>query len=282
MKLNKIYIFLATILASLSLTGCFDDQGDDTLLQGTFVEFEDGRLPNGRTASFVRLSANQTDVVELQINRVSTNSSSPITVEVSVDPTSTAVRGVHYEFSGASVTIPAGEFTGMVPVTVLTGNIDPSETPDLVLKMTTASGAEVSTNYGDLLLAIRVICSSELAGTYKVFWEYLQLGDGEGGADQSTTNFVISAADQVVLSNAGTGVYQVNDISFGLYPGLYDDTAPIGKISDACGEITGDPANADRYQDPFTINGMINQDGTISITWSNTWGDAGDVVLTKQ
>lgn len=282
MKFNKLYIFLVTILASMSLTGCFEEQGDDTILSASYVEFEDGRLPNGRTVSFVRISPDQSDVVELQVNRVSTNSSAPIMVDIAVDPASTAISGVHYNFSGASITIPAGEFTGSVPVTVLTGNIDPSETPNLILKMTTANGAEISTNYGSLRLAIRVICSSELAGTYKVFWEYLQTGDGEGGADQTTTNYVISAADQVVFSAAGTGAYQVNDISFGLYPGLYDDSAPAGKISDACGEITGDPSNADRYGDPFTINGMINEDGTISISWSNTWGDAGDVILTKQ
>ncbi len=283
MKFNKIFIFLAVILASASLTGCFDDQGDDVLLKDSFVEFEDGRLPNGRTVSFVRLGADQTDLVELQVNRVSTNSASPITVDIEVDPTSTAIRGVHYEFSEASVTIPAGEFTATVPVTVLTGNIDPAETPDLVLKMTAANGAQVSTNYGDLLVAIRVICSSELAGTYKVFWEYLQLGDGAGGAGQTTTNYVIAGSDEVVFTTAGTGVYSVNDISFGMYPGLYDDSAPSGRISEACGEITGDPSNADRYGDPFTINGVVNEDGTISISWSNRdYGDAGDIVLTKK
>lgn len=282
MKMNKLYLFLVTILASMSLTGCFEEQGDDTILSGSYVEFEDGRLPNGRTVSFVRIGPEQSDVVELQVNRVSTNSSSPITVDIAVDPASTAIAGVHYNFSGASITIPAGEFIASVPVTVLTGNIDPSETPDLILTMTSANGAQISSNYGNLTVAIRVICSSELAGTYKVFWEYLQTGDGEGGADQSTTNYVIAGADQVVLTEAGTGAYQVNDISFGLYPGLYDDSAPAGKIYDACGEITGDDSNADRYGDPFTITGMINEDGTISVSWSNTWGDAGDVILTKQ
>jgi hypothetical protein len=282
MKSNKLYIFLAVLFTSLSMTSCFDEQGSDAIVEGSYVEFEDGRLPNGRTVSFVRLGEDQTDVVELQVNRVSTNSSSPITVNVSVDPASTAIAGVHYEFNGQPVTIPAGEFLASVPVTVLTGNIDPSETPNLILKMTTADGAEISTNYGDVVLAIRVICASELAGTYKVFWERLQTGDGEGGPDQTVTNYVISAADKVVLTKAGTGVFQVNDMSFGLYPGLYGDSAPAGKISDACGVITGDPANADRYGDPFTISGQVNEDGTISLSWTNTWGDGGDVILTKE
>ncbi|GAA0879685.1 hypothetical protein GCM10009119_26540 [Algoriphagus jejuensis] len=282
MKLNKIYVILTSIIASMTMMGCFSEQGDDVILQDSFVEFEDGRLPNGRTVSFVVLDPDQTDIVELQVNRVSTNSSTPITVDISVDPTSTAIAGVHYEFAAQSVTIPAGQFLASVKVKVLTGNIVPSETPDLVLKMTSASGAEISTSYGDLLLALRVICASRLAGTYKVFWEYLQTGDGEGGANQATTDFVIASADQVVLTELAIGSYQVSDISFGLYPGLINEPTPTGKIYEACGVITGDPSNADSYNDPFTINGTLNEDGTISITWSNTWGDGGDVVLTKQ
>lgn len=282
MKMKKLYTFLAVMMVSMSLTACFDDQGGDVLVTGSYVEFEDGRLPNGRTVSFIRIDSDQTDLVELQVNRVSTNSTAPITVDITVDPTSTAIRGVHYELTEQSVTIPAGQFLGSIPVTVLTGNIDPSEAPDLILTMTTATGATVSSNYGDLTLAIRVICPSELAGTYKVFWEYLQTGDGEGGPDQIRTDFVIGAADEVMFTAAGTGEYLVDDISFGMYPGLYGGAAPSGKIYDACGEITGDPANVDEYSDPFTINGAMNEDGTISISWSNTWGDGGDVVLTKQ
>ncbi|WP_192346607.1 hypothetical protein [Algoriphagus sp. Y33] len=280
MKLNKLYIFLAVILTSMSMTACFDDQGADAIFDGGFVEFEDGRLPNGRTASFVRLNDDQIDVVDLQLNRVSTVSSNPINVNIEVDPSSTAIAGVHYTFEATSTTISANEFVETIPITVLTGNIDPSESPNLVLNITSADGAQVSTNYGSVTLAIRVICQSELEGTYSVFYETLKIGDGTGGADQTLTNY--SLDDEVNFEVSGTGAYLVDDISFGIFPGMYGDAAPSGTVYDVCSVITGEPSNTDQYGDSYTINGIVNEDGTISITWVNTWGDGGDVVLTKK
>jgi hypothetical protein len=281
MKINKIYIFLAMLVATLTTTACFDDQGSDTLFGGNQVEFNAANLPNGLTQSFVRLNAAQTNNVDIQVNRVSTSGLGAITVTVEADPTSTAVEGVHYSLASKSITIPAGEFTANLPVTVLTGNIDPSERPDLILKITSATGAEVSANYGSLKLAIRVICPSDLQGTYSVFWEKLQTGDGSGGPNQTLTNFVIVDAKTMAFDQTATGVYTMDDMSFGMYPGIYFDSKPSGRISDNCGKLTGAATNQDKYEDPFTMSGVVNDDGTIRIVWSNTWGDGGTVVLTK-
>jgi hypothetical protein len=281
MKSNKIYIFLVMLVATLTTTACFDDQGTETFYGGNQVEFNAGNLPNGITSSFVRLTAAQTDNVDIQVNRVSTSGTTAITVNVEADPTSTAVEGVHYRLASKSITIPAGEFTVKLPVTVLTGNIDPSETPNLVLKITSATGVEISSNYGKLTVAIRVICPSDLKSTYTVFWERLQLGDGDGGADQTFTDFVIAAADKVIITQVSAGLYQMDDMSFGMYPGLYSDAKPTGRMRDNCTKLTGLSSNIDRFQDPFTITGTVNTDGKLKITWSNTWGDGGTVILTK-
>jgi hypothetical protein len=281
MKSNKIYIFLVMLVATLTTTACFDDQGSDTLFGGNQVEFNAGNLPNGLTSSFVRLTSAQTDNIDVQVNRVSTSGTGAITVTVEADPTSTAVEGVHYRLASKSITIPAGEFTAKLPVTVLTGNIDPTETPNLVLKMTSATGAEVSANYGKLTVAIRVICPSDLKGTYTVFWEKLQTGDGAGGPNQTATNFVIAAADKVVITQVSAGLYQMDDMSFGMYPGLYNDANPVGRMRDNCSTLTGLVSNIDQYDDPFTISGVVNSAGKLKITWSNTYGDGGTVVLTK-
>jgi hypothetical protein len=281
MKSNKIYIFLVMLVASLTTTACFDDQGTDTFYGGNQVEFNAANLPNGVTSSFVRLTAAQTDNIDVQVNRVSSSGTGAITVNVEADPTSTAVEGVHYRLASKSITIPAGEFTAKLPVTVLTGNIDPAETPNLKLIITSATGAEVSTNYGKVTVAIRVICPSDLKGTYKVFWEKLQVGNGSGGPSQTATNFVISAADKVVITQVSTGLYQMDDMSFGLYPGIYSDSKPSGRMRDNCAKLTGLTTNVDRYGDPFTISGTVNPDGKLKITWSNTYGDGGTVILTK-
>jgi hypothetical protein len=245
------------------------------------VEFNAGNIPNGVTSSFVRLNSTQTDVVQVQVNRVSTSATEPITVNIEADPTSTAVEGVHYSLASKTIVINPGEFVVNFPVTVLTGNITPAETPNLVLKIASATGADVSTNYNDLTVRIRVICPSTLAAKYSVFWEYLQTGDGDGGADQTATNFVIASAKEVVFAASGTGSYTVDDISFGMYPGLYSDSKPAGRINDACNKLTGPSTNVDRYNDKFTINGVVNANGTLKITWSNTYGDGGTVILTK-
>lgn len=268
-------------VAAMTTTACFDDPGNETLFNGNVVEFNAGNLPNGLTSSFVRLNSTQTDVVQLQVNRVSSTSTDPITINIEADPTSTAVEGVHYRLASKSIVINPGEFVVNFPVTVLTGNITPAETPNLVLKIGSATGAGVSTNYNDLTVRIRVICPSTLAAKYSVFWEKLQTGDGEGGADQTATNFVIASAKEVAFTASGTGSYLVDDISFGMYPGLYSDAKPTGRINDACAKLTGATANADRFGDPFTITGVVNSNGTLKITWSNTYGDGGTVILTK-
>lgn len=279
MKFNKIYTLIAVLVASLTTTACFDEAGTETIFGGNVVEFNDGNLPNGLTARFVRLSSSQTDDVLVQVNRVSTNGSAPIEVNISVDPSSTAVEGVHYELNSTSVTLNSGEFTTDFPVTVLTGNIDPSEEPDLILNIESATGAEVSSNYGSITVAIRVICPSELAGEYTVFWEYLQTGDGDGGANQTFNDFVLSD-DVVTFEEVGAGAYNVDDMSFGLYPNGYGDAAPSGRINDNCNVLSGATSNVDQYGDPFTINGEVQEDGTLRIVWSNTWGDGGTAILT--
>lgn len=271
---------MAVLLTMFATTACFDEPGTTILWDGVQVEWQNANLPNGVTRNFVRTSSTQVDVTEFQVNLVAAAQSSPITITVAADPASTAIEGVHYELPSSTITIPAGQNVVNFPIRVLTGNIDPSETPDLLLTMTTATGATIAENYKTLDFRIRVICPSDLAGTYTVFWERLQTGDGSGGAAQTATNFVINAANEVTVTQVATGVYQVNDMSFGMYPGIYSDSRPVGRFSDTCDVIDGASTNVDRYGDPFTIEGVVNSDDTITITWSNTWGDGGTVVLT--
>lgn len=265
-----------------TLVSCMEESDFNKVWDGLEVEFDASTLPNGVTRNFVRVNSAQTDQADLQVNLVGAAQTTPVTVTVEVDPTSTAVQGVHYTLASNTITIPAGQVIGQLPVTVLTGNIQPSETPNLVLKITSANGAKVSVNYSTLTFRIRVICASNLAGTYNVLWRVLNLGDGDGGVSQTATNFTISAAPRITLTAGATGVYTMSDMSFGMYPGLYSDTAPTGSFTDRCNTLVGAAANRDQYNDPFTINGVSTPaDGKIVMTWSNTYGDGGTVELTK-
>jgi hypothetical protein len=254
----------------------------DKVWDGSEVEFDASTLPNGVTQNFVRLNSTQTDQANLQVNLVGAAQTSPVTVNIEVDPASTAVQGVHYTLASTSVTIPAGQVITQLPVTVLTGNIEPTETPNLVLNITSATGAKVSVNFNSLTFRIRVICPSDLEGNYSVLWRVLNLGDGDGGVRQSATNFTISDFSTITLTSVSAGVYSMSDMSFGMYPGLYSETAPTGRFTDRCNTIIGAESNQDRFSDPFTISGVSTpEENKVLITWSNTWGDGGTVELTK-
>jgi hypothetical protein len=225
MKSNKIYIFLVMLVATLTVTACFDDQGTETFYGGNQVEFNAGNLPNGLAATQVRSSPTQTNVVEIQLNRVSTSATAPVTINLEVDPTSTAVSGVHYRFDVTSVTIPAGEFVVKVPVTILTGNIEPTETPNLVLKMASVTGADISSNYGKLTVLIRVVCPSAISvATDK--WKAT-----------GTSGFGTFTADVTVTPLAG-GRYVISDISAGLYFSFGFTTTQEVIYSDNCNKLT--------------------------------------------
>lgn len=281
MKRNRIYSVILLFLMG-ALTSCMEEADFGKLWDGLEVEFDASTLPNGVTQNFVRVNSSQTDEASLQVNLVGAPQSSPVTVTIEADPTSTAVQGVHYTLSSTTVTIPAGQNIAQLPVTVLTGNIDPTETPNLVLKITSANGAKVSVNYSTLTFRIRVICPSDLEGTYEVFWRVLNLGDSDGGVSQSVNNFTINSHPTIILTEVGTGVYSMSDMSFGMYPGVYNVSAPSGTFTDRCNTLIGAATNQDRYEDPFTINGVSTpEEGLIVITWSNTYGDGGTVELTK-
>ncbi|QCK16775.1 hypothetical protein [Mangrovivirga cuniculi] len=116
-------------------------------------------------------------------------------------------------------------------------------------------------------------CPSDLAGAY-IFTSTGAFGDGSGGQTGS-----YSYTGEVTLTQTDEGIYEIDDMSFGLYPQGYSDTAPSGRIRDICNTIS-DLGDTDQYSDPFTINGTVSEvDGTISLTWSNTYGDTGEVIL---
>ena len=226
MKFNKLYIFLALLMTSMSMTACFDDQGADATFSGDYVEFEDGRLPNGVNATLVRASSEQTDLIELQVNRVSTSANDEISVTFEVDPSSTAVSGVHYTLASNSVSVPANEFVATVPVTILTGNIEPSEAPSLKLKMISSTGAEISTNYSEVEINIQVVCPSDISVATDT-WMATCVAPGYG-----------TFTATVKVTPLGAGQCVISDVSAGLYAGFGYSTTQEAIYADNCGALS--------------------------------------------
>lgn len=223
--MKKLYIYFAVVFAAMATTSCFDDPGTEVFIDVNHVEFNAGNLPNGLTATQTRNSDSQTDLLQIQVNRVSTNASSAITMNIAVDPTSTAVNGVHYSLASNSVTIPAGEFVANFPVTILTGNIEPTETPQLKLKIESATGAELSPNYADLAINIRVVCPSSISLATDTW------------AATGVSGFGTFTAD-VKVTPLGNGRYVISDISAGLYAAFGFSTTQEAIYSDNCNALT--------------------------------------------
>lgn len=207
------------------MTSCFDDPGADVFIEENQVEFNAGNLPNGLTTTQTRTTDTQTDILQVQINRVSTSATAAVTMNIAVDPTSTAVNGVHYSLASNSVTIPAGEFTANFPVTILTGNIQPTESPVLKLVIDSATGAELSPNYADLAINIRVVCPSAISKDTDIWVA-------------STSTIYGNFTKDVTFKPLPNGQYVVSDVSAGLYAAFgFSDTQEV-VYGDNCGKIT--------------------------------------------
>jgi hypothetical protein len=122
-----------------------------------------------------------------------------------------------------------------------------------------------------------VVCTSTgLAGEYNSIADGY-FGDGSGGPDAAYSDLQA----EITITEIRPGLYLIDDMSFGLYPQLYGDQAVPGRV-DLCGNDISDKGDTDHYGDPFTISGTLNVDGTVNLTWQNTYGDRGTVLLTPQ
>ncbi len=163
------YIFI--LLTGLAIASCVEDTAPED-------EFSAG----ANLASFVNSATNLTVVAtgEEFVNEIpmvlkgpSTGSvSSTVTATISVDPSSTAVEGLHYRLDQTTVQLsPTNDLIGVLPVTVLTDGIQPplDETPVLVLNISSVSGAgNVIANGRKITLNLLYLCDSQLQGEYTV------------------------------------------------------------------------------------------------------------------
>lgn len=138
------------------------------------------------------------------------------------DTYTTAIEGVDFDFVNAtnSLTIPAGSTFATIPIKVYSANLDDTNQPVLVLRITqvTANGVEVvsSASKSKIDVILQAQCPSELAGSYTCV----------------TTR----------LSPAGGPYTFTNEIIDELAPGLYNTTT-VGQYY-APGGDTGTGATA--------------------------------------
>jgi hypothetical protein len=173
-----------------------------------------------------------------------------------------------------------GKSKGLVQVTYTAGELFSSGSStvgneDLDIEIFDAQSPRKSLPVAiDRIKTVNATCfaSRPLVGFYNTVTSGF---DSETGEDYTDLEAVVE-----FRINAGgvnhPGLYRLTDGSFGLYPeqgfagNFINVTVCDNAITNADEEFAG------------LFSGTLNEDGTITITWSNTYGDTGVTVMTPQ
>ena len=199
-------------------------------------------------------------------------------VSIDEDGTGTAV------VDQASLSAVLGSSKGEVLVN-FTAVADVAEETDLAISITLYDGQQPIDWHGSTIdyrkssmvtydVTLISCASTGLAGEYNSVANGF-FGDGDGGPDASYSDLQA----EIVIAEIRPGLYEIDDMTFGLYPQLYGDDPVPGQVN-LCGTGITDRGDTDHYGDPFTITGTLNGDGTVNLSWHNEYGDRGDIVLT--
>jgi len=164
----------------------------------------------------------------------------PIEVSYTIDAANTtAVEGVEFNFADTSgkVTIPAGGTFGLFPLNVNTGNFNPTEKTQLVLKLTSATGETVVGEQYNSLRIVFVGCQSELAtpeGT-----SYTAVVTSSTGFVRTYPNEIVTLTDVNTFHTQNTGTFTSAQLAPATDTGF--------DFIDICGDITVPSQNLASY-----------------------------------
>lgn len=257
----KKYLLLFIAATSLTFTGC---NYEDDIDPPNYVTFEDDSMElevdEGGSASL--------EVTVYSANETGSDRSIPLNIA-----DATTVSAAAYTVP-SNVTIPANTNETTFTVEVTDTNIS-NAGEDLVLSL----GAEGEISTGDnLSIAITRNCPSDLAGTYNV----LSSGSSTDAAPEN--NPIEDFPYQVEVVDAGNKTYTISDGFAGLYIEWYCDaygtcTETEGNFKDVCGNLSG--AWVGPFGSDVSLTGSVNEDGTLTITWVNGFGDTATSTYTR-
>jgi len=226
---NKIFnyrIILIAVLSSFMFSSCLVE--DDELDFGTgtnFIGFSGTTYALNVEADG---TAKSTGIPVSIIGPSVPNINSDVTVTFNVDPSSTAVEGVHYTLASNTFTLSpqdAGDrFLGMLPITIITDGITPplDVAPKLNLSITEISGGDnlvINDKTRDVAVTIGYACPFEIKN-------YL------GTYEATTDEFGIYISDVVPFEViAGPGENQITLVNVAAHPEKYDVIADVDPMT---------------------------------------------------
>ncbi|NOS94322.1 MAG: hypothetical protein HOP30_20605 [Cyclobacteriaceae bacterium] len=174
MKKSNLFHILAWLVIPVLLNSCFSDPGTDIKLTSVSnVEISEATTSAGLdvSKSYDKIPGGPVDIKDsIRVNLVGAQRASATNVSFTIDPTSTAVAGLHYDMiSQASISIPAKSSFGYIYFTVHPQVLNPGEVFKLKINLTTAD-VPVSVNFGKFTRSIRISCPflrASFLGAYK-------------------------------------------------------------------------------------------------------------------
>lgn len=227
--MKNIKIILTLVCVSLMFTSCLVD--DEAPLNREDVEQGPnivGFTQPGQFLSAVTDGEEYDFSIPVQlVGPTLSQQSDDVSLTVSVDPSSTAVEGVHYRMDNMSATLTrSGNYNGAIGLTMITDGIMAplDENPILVLNIADASGNNVNAAEGptgSITLTFVYQCFADLSGTYQVTNDFCFpsftttiVSNGEGGwvIGSADGGFLHQCTSNTTLLNAGTIVELCGEI----------------------------------------------------------------------
>jgi len=172
--------------------------------------------------------------------------------------------------AGSTVTVPFPDVLSTVGVDA--ADVAVGDRVTFTFDAATSSGTYRSSNS----LNVPVSCASDLGGTYDYVSTNLVATNGGPCPMGEVTG-------QVTFTDQGGGTYLCSDLGFGQYESTCWNDGPAtsgnATFQDICNEIIS--GGQDQYGLTYiwVITDVSGPD--LSISWSNDYGDAGDVVITR-
>lgn len=263
--MKNYFKILAAFLLVMSFMSCRETETGFTYDGESLLHFPD-KIANAQT---VTLGDPDKDIT------IAYGTMSPVAgehqVTLVVDPTSTAVAGVHYEIVKGTDQLSSGEIEGNFIVRLLTAGLTPAA-KKLVLKLSSPT-LGTSTVKNTYTLDMNKVCPSNLAGTYQ--FSTVNFGQGSSTIPGPTTG-------TVSFTQSAVGVYNISDASFGAYLAMYGPADPGAynvKLTDACGKLAFSGAN--QYGDTHTISNVVVNGPNLTFNWVTSYNEFGKTTLTR-
>lgn len=246
--MKTIKILSLILISMITLSSCMSDEVDTDANMNTpsMLSFVKNKISatiiaDGSTADFT---------LPMKVKGpLSGDITNDITATISVDPSSTAVEGLHYSLGSTAVTFsPSNNLITSIDLTVMSTGVTAPAEVTLILNITNSSDSAVgpSGRTGQSVVTIKYLCSSDLAGEYTN-------PDVPGGA-----------AGEATFTENSPGQYTISAMP---YLGWGGSTPITMDILDDCGTIS--VTNSELMEAGYlTIGtGTVNADGSITINY---------------